>query len=69
MSYYKPALAFEMLKSALGDELFKECLKEFILRWNGKHPTPWDMFYTFEDVTKQDLKWFWNPMVFESHIP
>jgi hypothetical protein len=69
MSYYKPALAFEMLRSALGDELFKECLKEFISRWNGKHPTPWDMFYTFEDVTKQDLNWFWNPWFFESHIP
>lgn len=69
MSYYKPALAFEMLRSALGDELFKECLKEFISRWNGKHPTPWDKFYTFEDVTKQDLNWFWNPWFFESQIP
>lgn len=69
MSYYKPALAYEMLKSVLGDELFNKCLQEFILRWNGKHPTPWDMFYTFEDVSKQDLNWFWNPWFFESHIP
>lgn len=69
MSYYKPALAYEMLKSVLGDELFNKCLQEFILRWNGKHPTPWDMFYTFEDVSKQDLSWFWNPWFFESHIP
>ncbi|MBE0539136.1 MAG: M1 family metallopeptidase [Ignavibacterium sp.] len=69
MSYYKPALAYEMLESALGEELFKKCLKEFIARWNGKHPTPWDMFYTFEDVSKQDLSWFWNPWFFESHIP
>lgn len=69
MSYYKPALAFEMLESALGNELFSKCLKEFIIRWNGKHPTPWDMFYTFEDVSKQDLSWFWNPWFFESHIP
>lgn len=69
MSYYKPALAYEMLESALGDELYKKCLKEFIARWNGKHPTPWDMFYTFEDVTKQNLSWFWNPWFFESHIP
>jgi hypothetical protein len=69
MSYYKPALAYEMLESALGDELFNKCLKEFIERWNGKHPTPWDMFYTFENVIKQDLSWFWNPWFFESHIP
>lgn len=69
MSYYKPALAYEMLESALGDELFSKCLKEFIARWNGKHPTPWDIFYTFEDVAKKDLNWFWNPWFFESHIP
>jgi hypothetical protein len=69
MSYYKPALAYEMLESALGEDLFVNCLKEFIARWNGKHPTPWDMFYTFEDVSKQDLSWFWNPWFFESHIP
>ena len=69
MSYYKPALAYEMLESALGDDLFAKCLKEFIARWNGKHPTPWDCFYTFEDVAKKDLSWFWNPWFFESHIP
>ena len=69
MSYYKPALAYEMLESALGDEFFAKCLKEFIARWNGKHPTPWDFFYTFEDVAKKDLGWFWKPWFFESHIP
>ncbi len=69
MSYYKPALAYEMLESALGDELFAKCLREFIARWNGKHPTPWDMFYTFEDVANKDLSWFWNTWFFESHIP
>ena len=69
MSYYKPALAYEMLQSALGAEMFKKCLYEFILRWNSKHPTPWDMFYTFENVSKKDLSWFWNPWFFESHIP
>ncbi len=69
MSYYKPALAYEMLESALGEELYAKCLKEFIARWNGKHPTPWDFFYTFEDIAKKDLSWFWNPWFFESHIP
>lgn len=69
LSYYKSALAYEMLESALGDELFKKCLNEFITRWNGKHPTPWDMFYTFDDVANRDLSWFWKPWFFESHIP
>ena len=29
-------------------------------RWEGKHPLPWDMFNTFNDVTGQDLNWFWH---------
>ena len=69
MSYYKPSLAYEMLESTLGEELYAKCLREFIVRWNGKHPTPWDFFYTFEDVTTKDLSWFWNPWFFESQIP
>lgn len=69
MSYYKPALAYEMLKSTLGEELFAKGLKEFIIRWNGKHPTPWDFFYTFENVANKDLSWFWNPWFFQTLIP
>ncbi len=69
LSYYKSAISYEMLKSALGDEVFEKGLKEFIARWNGKHPTPWDFFYTFENVAQKDLSWFWNPWFFESHTP
>jgi hypothetical protein len=69
LNYYKPALAYEMLESALGKDLFAKALKEFINRWNGKHPTPWDFFYTFEDVAQKDLSWFFDPWFFETHIP
>lgn len=69
LSYFKSSTAYEMLQSALGKELFAKGLKEFINRWNGKHPTPWDFFYTFEDVAQKDLSWFWEPWFFESYIP
>ncbi len=36
-------------------------------RWNGKHPTPWDMFYSFNDATGKDLNWFWNNWYFSNH--
>ena len=29
-------------------------------RWHGKHPTPWDFFYTFDNVSGQNLDWFWT---------
>ena len=67
--YPKASVSYFMLKDALGDELFKKCLQEYIHRWNGKHPLPWDFFFTFNDVSKQDLSWFWNPWFFDRGYP
>ena len=68
-SYAKASVSYFMLKNALGDDLFKKCLDEYMSRWNGKHPLPWDFFFTFNDVAKQDLSWFWNPWYFYRGFP
>jgi hypothetical protein len=36
-------------------------------RWHGKHPIPWDFFYTFNDVTGKNLNWFWNSWFFSNN--
>ena len=59
--YMRPSLAFWILKDILGEELFRNCLQEFIKRWEGKHPTPYDLFFTFNDVTGENLNWFFQP--------
>ncbi len=64
-SYNKPASAYYILRDYLGDDLFKKSLEEYINRWNGKHPIPYDFFFTFNNVTKEDLSWFWKPWFFE----
>jgi hypothetical protein len=68
-SYPKASISYAMLEDALGEELFKKCLHEYMARWNGKHPLPWDFFFTFNDVAKEDLSWFWNPWYFERGYP
>jgi len=40
-------------------------LKEYINRWTGKHPLPYDFFFTFNDVAGEDLSWFWKPWYYE----
>ena len=62
--YGKPALAYLALKDLLGDALFKTSLHEFMNRWHGKHPTPWDMFYSVNDASGRNLNWFWNSWFF-----
>ncbi len=64
--YGKPALAYLGLKDLLGDELFKKCLHGFMERWNGKHPIPWDMFNSFNDLSGKNLNWYWNNWFFSS---
>lgn len=68
-AYNRPAIAYQLLRDALGDELFKKCLLEYINRWNGKHPIPYDFFNTFDEVSQQDLDWFWQPWFFETGYP
>lgn len=63
--YGKPAVGYLAMKDLLGDAVFKNCLQEFMKRWNGKHPMPWDMFYTFNNVSGKNLDWFWRKWFFE----
>ncbi len=66
-AYGKPALGYLAIKDMIGDAAFKKALHAYMDRWNGKHPSPWDFFYTFNDVSGQDLTWFWNDWYFSNN--
>ena len=65
--YGKASLGYLAVKELLGDAMFRKCLQAYIARWHGKHPTPWDFFYTFNDVSGQNLNWFWNDWYFSNN--
>jgi hypothetical protein len=68
-SYGRAALGYLALKEMLGDAVFRKALHEYMDRWHGKHPIPWDFFNTFNDATGQNLDWFWQRWFFEpGHI-
>jgi len=64
-AYPLPEFLYSTLYHELGDEVFKKCLREYIHRWAKKSPTPYDFFYTFENVSGQNLSWLWKPWFFE----
>jgi len=68
-AYTRPAVAYSLLRTTLGDDLFKKALKEYMSRWNGKHPGPYDFFFTFENVADEDLSWFFIPWFFDFGYP
>ena len=65
--YGKASLGYLAAKDLLGDAMFRKCLQAYIARWHGKHPTPWDFFYTFNDVSGQSLDWFWSDWYFSNN--
>lgn len=64
-AYSQPALAYYFLEDMIGKEPFTESLQEFINRWKYKHPVPYDMFYTFNKTTGQNLNWYWQKWFFD----
>ena len=68
-AYDRSSISYEILRDMLGDEIFLKALQEYIHRWKGKHPTPYDFFFTFNDVARKDLTWFWQAWFFESGYP
>jgi hypothetical protein len=63
-AYFKPAMMLHVLRNTvLGPERFDIAFREYINRWAFKHPTPWDFFHTIENVSGEDLGWFWRSWV------
>jgi len=68
-AYSRPGAAYDILRDMLGDELFIKALHSFIKNWNGKHPIPYDFFFTFNEATGRNLNWYWKPWFFEFGFP
>lgn len=61
LGYYKPSAGLQMLReNILGEARFDKAFREYIKRWAFKHPTPDDFFRTMENVSGEELNWFWR---------
>ncbi|HMO60490.1 MAG TPA: M1 family metallopeptidase [Ferruginibacter sp.] len=68
MLYSKPGYALELLRNEIiGPVRFDYAFKTYIERWAYKHPTPWDFFRTMDNVTGEDLSWFWKALFVENY--
>jgi hypothetical protein len=68
-SYPKPAMGYLFVKDMLGDELFYRALHNYISNWNGKHPGPYDFFYSMNEGCGKNLNWFWKRWFFDNGVP
>lgn len=61
VNYGRAATGFYFLRETMGADKFSAFLAEYIRRWEGKHPTPTDMFFTLNSFTGEDWAWYWDP--------
>ena len=61
LAYFKPGSGLEVLRNQiLGAARFDKAFTTYINRWAYKHPMPDDFFRTMENVSGEDLSWFWR---------
>jgi hypothetical protein len=67
-SYMKPATVLVALRGVLGEDVFMRAYREYAQRWAYRHPYPWDMWHTFEEVSGRSLDWFWRSWYHETWV-
>lgn len=68
-AYFKASVIYNLLRDYFGRDKYDEIIFEYMKRWNGKHPTPYDYFFTFNNTSGENLDWFWQPWFFEKGFP
>jgi len=65
VAYYKPAYGLYMLREyVLGHERFDNAFRAYIEAWAFKHPQPNDFFNIMENVSGENLDWFWKHWIY-----
>ena len=61
--YYKSATVFNYLRAYLGDEQYDKAMQAYFDTWKFKHPQPEDLQKIIEEITKDDLNWFFKDII------
>lgn len=68
-SYYRSAVAFNMLENLMGRDTFRLAVRKFIETWQGKHPTSYDLLNVIKLSTSKDIEWLINQWFFGTGYP
>jgi peptidase M1-like protein len=69
LGYRKPAAVLIALRNhVVGRDMMDRTMREYVRRWAYKHPTPGDFFRTMENITGDDLAWFWRGFFYTTDV-
>ena len=67
-AYTKPSLMLDELKYILGEETFTNGMQEYYKRWNLKHTNERRFIKAMEDVSEENLDWFFRPWLHDTRL-
>ena len=67
--YERGSAMFYYLQKYLSTKTFNNCMKEYFRKHAFAHPYPKDLQSSFEDISKQDLSWFFDSLLHTKDIP
>ena len=69
MAYRKPGYGLILLREVvLGPERFDAAMRAYTADWAFKHPKPADFMRTIEEVSGDDLSWFWRGWLYTTEL-
>ena len=69
IGYRKPgAILLALRDNVIGRDAMDRAVREYGRRWAFKHPTPADFFRTIENVSGEDLSWFWRAFFYTTDV-
>jgi peptidase M1-like protein len=69
IGYRKPgAVLLALRDNVIGRDAMDRAMREYARRWAFRHPTPADFFRTVENVSGEDLSWFWNEFFYGTDV-
>ena len=67
-SYQKPSLMLATLQNYLGKEMMRKIMRTYFERWKFRHPQTRDFIDVANDVSGQDLNWFFDQALFTNAV-
>lgn len=61
--YMKTPVLLEYLKAKIGKDTFDRAMQTYYMRWQFKHPQPIDFKNVFEEISGQNLSWWFDTLL------
>jgi aminopeptidase N len=68
VTYGKTASVLVTLESIIGEETMQKAMHAYFLKYRFTHPTAEDFLKTIEEVSGQNLRWYFNQAVYGTQV-